>query len=36
MHASSLAEEVVVSEGTLEDYLLGSKSATGIMVARPL
>lgn len=35
MHASSLAEEVVVSEGTLEDYLLGSKSANGIMVARP-
>jgi len=36
MHASSLAEEVVVSKNTLEDYLLGSKSATGIMVARPL
>ena len=35
MHASSLAKEVVVSEGTLEDYLLGSKSANGIMVARP-
>jgi hypothetical protein len=35
MHASSLAEEVIVSEGTLEDYLLGSKSANGIMVARP-
>jgi len=36
MHASSLAEEVVVSEETLEEYLLNSKSATGIMVARPL
>jgi hypothetical protein len=35
MHASSLAGEVVVSDGTLEDYLLGSKSANGIMVARP-
>ncbi|MEN8227886.1 MAG: N-acetylmuramoyl-L-alanine amidase-like domain-containing protein [Bacteroidota bacterium] len=36
MHASSLAEKVVISEKTLEEYLLNSKSATGIMVARPL
>ena len=36
MHASSLAKKVVVSEKTLEGYLLNSKSATGIMVARPL
>ncbi|MFW5822942.1 MAG: N-acetylmuramoyl-L-alanine amidase-like domain-containing protein, partial [Tangfeifania sp.] len=36
MHASSLAEEVVISEETLEGYLLNSKPATGIMVARPL
>jgi hypothetical protein len=36
LHASSSAGKVVISEGTLEDYLLGSKSATGIMVARPL
>ncbi|MEN8117751.1 MAG: N-acetylmuramoyl-L-alanine amidase-like domain-containing protein [Bacteroidota bacterium] len=36
MHASSKAEKVIVSEGTLEDYLLGNKRATGIMVARPL
>lgn len=36
LHASSAAEKVVVSENTLEDYLLNSKSATGIMVARPL
>lgn len=36
MHASSIAEEVVISENTLEDYLLNSKSATGIMLARPL
>ena len=36
MHASSLAEKVVISEITLEEYLLNSKSATGIMVARPL
>ncbi|MCK5134671.1 MAG: DUF1460 domain-containing protein [Bacteroidales bacterium] len=36
MHASSKAEKVVVSEKTLEEYLLNSKSATGIMVVRPL
>jgi hypothetical protein len=36
MHASSKAEKVIVSEETLEEYLLNSKSATGIMVARPL
>lgn len=36
LHASSLAEKVVISTETLEDYLLNSKSATGIMVARPL
>jgi hypothetical protein len=36
MHASSLAEEVVISEESLETYLMESKSATGIMVARPL
>jgi hypothetical protein len=36
LHASSAAGRVVISEGTLEDYLLGSKSATGIMVARPI
>lgn len=35
MHASSALEKVVVSENTLEDYLLKSKSSTGIMVARP-
>ena len=31
-----LAEEVVVSDQTLEAYLLNSKSATGIMVTRPV
>jgi hypothetical protein len=36
LHASSAAKEVVLSRGTLEDYLLNSKSATGIMLARPL
>lgn len=36
MHASSKAEEVTISENTLEDYLLNSKTATGIMLARPL
>ena len=36
LHASSKAEKVVLSENTLEDYLLNSKSATGIMLARPL
>ncbi len=35
LHASSAAKKVVVSENTLEDYLVSSKSATGIMVARP-
>jgi hypothetical protein len=36
MHASSKAERVVVSDFTLEEYLLNSKSASGIMLARPL
>lgn len=36
IHASSKAKKVVVSGGTLEAYLFESKSATGIMVARPL
>ncbi len=36
LHASSSLKKVVISEDTLENYLLGSKSATGIMVARPL
>ena len=35
LHASSAAKKVAVSENTLEDYLVNSKSATGIMVARP-
>lgn len=35
MHASSQAEKVIVSEETLEKYLLNNKRATGIMVARP-
>lgn len=36
MHASSAAKKVVVSEETLEEYLKNSKSANGIMIARPL
>ncbi len=36
MHASSAAEKVIISEETLEEYLLNSKRATGIMVIRPL
>lgn len=36
LHASSLAEKVVVSDKTLEAYLLDSKSTTGIMVTRPV
>lgn len=36
MHASSKAEKVVVSDFTLEEYLLNSKSASGIMLARPI
>jgi len=35
MHASSAAGKVVISEGTLYDYLNQSQRATGIMVARP-
>jgi hypothetical protein len=36
LHASSKAERVVVSDLTLEEYLLNSESATGIMLARPI
>ena len=36
MHASSKAEKVILSEETLYDYLTNRKSATGIMIARPL
>ena len=36
MHASSVEMKVIISEQTLEDYLMGRKSVTGIMVARPL
>ncbi len=36
LHASTTAQKVILSEETLEDYLKKSKSATGIMVARPL
>jgi len=36
LHASSTAKKVILSEETLEEYLKSSKSATGIMVARPL
>jgi len=35
MHASTTAQKVIVSEETLEKYLINSKSATGIMVSRP-
>lgn len=36
LHASQTAGKVLISDETLEDYLLKSKSATGIMVARPI
>ena len=36
LHASSGEMKVVVTSESLEEYLLNSKSATGIMVARPL
>jgi len=36
LHASQTANKVILSEETLEEYLKNSKSATGIMVARPL
>ena len=35
LHASQTAKKVILSEETLEEYLKNSKSATGIMVARP-
>ncbi len=35
LHASSSAGKVLLSEETLEEYLLNSKGATGIIVARP-
>lgn len=36
IHASSKAGKVIVSDETLYEYLLQRKSATGIMLARPL
>lgn len=36
MHASSVAEKVVISDESLEDYLKASNRVTGIMAARPL
>ena len=36
LHASSSEKEVVVSSGSLSDYLQKSRNASGIMVARPL
>jgi hypothetical protein len=36
LHASSSAEKVVLSDMTLEEYLQNSKSASGIMLARPI
>jgi hypothetical protein len=36
LHASSKEMEVVLTSETLEEYLQGSRSATGIIIARPL
>lgn len=36
LHASSEFKQVIITEATLEDYLANNKSASGIMVARPL
>ena len=36
MHASSKEMKVIISDQTLEDYLNGRSSVTGIMVARPI
>ncbi len=36
LHASSTSKKVVISNKTLYNYLLNIKSATGIMVGRPL
>ena len=35
LHASQKYMKVLISTETLEDYLMGSKAATGIVVARP-
>ena len=36
LHASSSAGKVIISEETLQDYLVRNRRTTGIMVARPL
>ena len=36
LHASMASMKVILSEETLEDYLFKSKSATGVMIARPV
>ena len=36
LHASSVAQKVIISDETLESYLTNNKRTTGIMVARPL
>ena len=36
LHASSKEIKVVITSETLEEYLQGSRSSTGIMIARPL
>jgi hypothetical protein len=36
LHASSKEMKVVITSETLDEYLKGSRSATGIMIARPL
>lgn len=35
LHASSVDKEVVISSGTLAEYLQNSRNASGVMVARP-
>lgn len=36
LHASSAEKEVVVSTGSLSEYLHNSRNASGIMIVRPL
>lgn len=36
LHASSAKGKVIISDETLDDYLIQQKSSTGIIVARPL
>jgi hypothetical protein len=36
LNASLKKKEVIISEGTIQDYILGNKKQSGVMVCRPL